>query len=184
MTTFCRPEPPQGSRSIPGGGGSGLAYEVRPDRMFQNFGIQTQKNRGPETHPRSFGHTPGLRMTSKSGSPSLCSGCCAITSFKMTTLCRPEPPQGSRSIPGHRDRLRMTIRCRPEARSPVFCRPETGVLGFCHPEGCFFVFCRPETGVLGFCHPEGCFFARRISVLTLQLFGMADRKRDPSLRSG
>ena len=96
--------------------------------------------------------------------PSLCSGCCAITSFKMTTLCRPEPPQGSRSIPGHRDRLRMTIRCRPEARSPVFCRPETGVLGFCHP--------------------EGCFFARRISVLTLQLFGMADRKRDPSLRSG
>jgi len=122
--------------------------------------------------------------------PSLCSGCCAITSFKMTTLCRPEPPQGSRSIPGHRDRLRMTIRCRPKARSPVFCRPETGVLGFCHPEGCFFVFCRPETGVLGFCHPEGCFFARsrprrgRISVLTLQLFGMADRKRDPSLRSG
>ena len=100
--------------------------------------------------------------------PSLCSGCCAITSFRMTTFCRPEPPQGSRSIPGHRDRLRMTIRCRPEARSPVFCRPETGVLGFCHPEGCFFARSRPRRG--------------RISVLTLQLFGMADRKRDPALR--
>ena len=52
------------------------------------------------------------------------------------------------------------------------------------PLGRCLVFCHPETGVLGFCHPEGCFFARRISVLTLQLFGMADRKRDPSLRSG
>jgi len=29
-----------------------------------------------------------------------------------------------------------------------------------------------------------CFSAGRISVLTLQLFGMAGRKRDPSLRSG
>jgi len=54
---------------LSGSEGSGLAFEVRPDRMFQNFGIQTQKNRGPETHPRSFGHTPDLRMT---------------------TLCRPE----------------------------------------------------------------------------------------------